>query len=181
MKRLLVSLLGVLLLGVLAIHHGDARPSRAAADDLTLLQFKTMLPVTGPFVGTADPLLRGLKGGGLPWIIARGSGELSPDGEIEVRVRGLVLAKTAPVPANLQGTNPVANFQAVVSCVTVGAGGKSTVANVHTGNFPASAQGNADIEAKVSLPAPCFAPVIFVTAPAASPTTTGAWFAVTGH
>jgi len=181
MKRLLVSLLGVLLLGVFAIHHGEARPSRASADDLTVLEFKTMLPVSGPFVRTADPLMRGLTGGGLPWIITRGSGELSPEGELEVHVRGLVLAKAAPVPPALQGTNPVANFQAVVSCVSIGAGGKSTVANVHTDNFPASPQGNADIEAKVSLPAPCFAAVIFVTAPATSPTTTGAWFAVTGH
>jgi len=41
---------------------------------------------------------------------------------------------------------------------------------------PASAGGgNASIEANLSLPQPCIAPIVFVTTPS------GAWFAATGH
>ena len=40
--------------------------------------------------------------------------------------------------------------------------------------FPASMKGNADIRARVKLPEPCIAPIVFVASP------TGAWFAATG-
>jgi hypothetical protein len=50
----------------------------------------------------------------------------------------------------------------------------ATVANVTTGQFPASMRGNADIRARVTLPQPCVAPIVFVASP------TGAWFAATG-
>jgi hypothetical protein len=45
---------------------------------------------------------------------------------------------------------------------------------VSTAPFPASATGDADINATVSLPSPCIAPIVFVTSPG------GAWFAATG-
>ncbi|HEX5502409.1 MAG TPA: hypothetical protein VFW96_07275 [Thermomicrobiales bacterium] len=142
-------------------------------DDATILEFKRMAPVTGPFVGAANPI-RGVPGGGLPWIISEGRGELSADGHLEVRVRGLVLARMAPVPANLQGVNPVPNFRAIVSCLSIDAMGNPTTVNVTTDPFPASTTGDAEIEAWVSLPHPCIAPIVFVTSP------TGAWFAATG-
>jgi len=53
-------------------------------------------------------------------------------------------------------------------------GTMATVTNVSTGQFPASPRGNADIKARVKLPEPCIAPVVFVASP------TGAWFAATG-
>ena len=37
----------------------------AAPGPATVLQFSTMTPVTGPYVGTANPV-RGVAGGGLP-------------------------------------------------------------------------------------------------------------------
>ena len=69
----------------------------------TVLKFSTMTPVTGPYVGTANPV-RGVAGGGLPWILTAGTGSLKHDGHLLVRVRGLVLARQAPVPPALQGT-----------------------------------------------------------------------------
>ena len=74
----------------------------------------------------------------------------------------------------LQGTNPIPDFRAIVSCQSIGADGTATVANVSTAPFPASPTGNADINATVSLPSPCIAPIVFVTSPG------GAWFAATG-
>jgi hypothetical protein len=137
------------------------------------LKFDTMAPVTGPYVGTANPI-RTVPGGGFPWMIRAGTGSLKSDGHLLVHVRGLVLADQLPVPVALQGTNPIPHFRAIVSCQSISAGGAAIVSNVSTGQFPASAAGNSDINATVSLPRPCIAPIVFVTSPG------GAWFAATG-
>src|SRR5262249_46686089 len=96
------------------------------------------------------------------------------NGHLLVHVRGLVLAEEAPVPPALQGTNPIPDFEAIVSCQSIGTDGSAVSTNVATGQFAASADGNADINATVSLPSPCIAPIVFVASP------TGAWFAATG-
>lgn len=131
-----------------------------------------MAAVNGPFVGSANPI-RGVNGGGLPWQIAEGRGELAGNGKLEVKVRGLVLLNAAPVPPALRGTNPIASFRAIVSCLTIDNGSPATT-NVATGPFPATATGDSKIEATVALPSPCFAPIIFVGPSATT------WFAVTG-
>ena len=109
-----------------------------------------------------------------PWIITAGNGALKSDGHLLVHVRGLVLADQAPVPAALQGTNPIPSFKAIVSCQTISATGAATLTNVSTAAFPASAAGNSDINATVSLPHPCIAPIVFVGS------STFGWFAATG-
>jgi hypothetical protein len=96
------------------------------------------------------------------------------EGRIEVKVRGLVLADDPTVPAARRLTNPIPNFRAVVSCLTVDASGGAATVNVTTGDFPATTTGDAEIEAAIELPSPCIAPVVFVTSPG------GSWFAVTG-
>ena len=148
--------------------HDPAHGHRSA----TILKFGTMTPVTGPYVGATNPL-RGVPGGGFPWIITSARGSLKADGHLVVRVRGLVLAEQAPVPAALQGTNPIPDFEAIVSCQSIGAGNSATIANLTTGPFVASGAGNSDINARVSLPHPCIAPIVFVTGP-------GIWLAATG-
>src|SRR6266851_7866646 len=145
----------------------------ASADPGTILKFDTMTPVTGPYVGTANPL-RAVPGGGLPWMITAGTGSLKRDGHLLVKVRGLVLAAQPPVPAALQGINPIPDFRAIVSCQSIGTGDTATITNVSTAEFPASTAGNSNIDATVSLPRPCIAPIVFVTSPG------GSWFAATG-
>jgi hypothetical protein len=145
--------------------------SQAAAKGSTILEFNTMVGIPQAFTGSQNPI-RGINGGGLPWRISSGSGELLSNGKLEISVRGLVLAAGPNA-----GSNPIASFRAVVSCLTSDAG----VMNVSTDPFPAttgpaaSGGGNAKIEAKLSLPQPCIAPIVFVTSP------TGAWFASTGN
>jgi hypothetical protein len=107
-------------------------------------------------------------------MITAGTGSLKSDGHVLVHVRGLVLANQPPVPPALQGTNPIPDFQAIVSCQSISAGGAATITNVSTAQFPASTAGNSDINATVSLPHPCIAPIVFVASPG------GAWFAATG-
>src|SRR5258708_14265199 len=135
-----------------------------------------MTPVTGRSVGPANPV-RGVAGGGLPWVLTAGRGSLMSDGHLLVQVRGPVLASQAPVPPALQGTNPFPEFRAVVSCQSIGAGNTATITNISTGDFKANAAGDSTINAQVSLPKPCIAPIVFVT----GPTGTDAWFAGTGH
>src|SRR5215472_17229694 len=107
----------------------------------TVLRFGTMTPVTGPFVGSANPI-RGVNGGGLPWILRSAHGSLSRDGRLFVRTRGLVLANDPSVPAALRGTNPFPDLRALVSCQSIGAGNTATVTNVSTGNFKADSMGD---------------------------------------
>src|SRR5438128_3386289 len=116
-----------------------------------VLEFETMAPVTGHFVGTANPV-RGFPGGGLPWAIASAEGELAANGAIEVHVRGLVLDPNSPlVPAQLKGVNPIDHFGVWVSCLTDTATNTAEVA-VTAGNFPATTTGNMDAEGSVKLP-----------------------------
>ncbi|HEU0241227.1 MAG TPA: hypothetical protein VFR11_18490 [Micromonosporaceae bacterium] len=168
MRRWLVVVLGsIITIG--AIGTGSAA---ASSNGNKVFQFQTMVGVSGPFVGATNPI-RGVNGGGLPWQISSASGKLSSSGKLEVTVKGLVLLDAPPVPDALQGTNPIANFVAIVSCTTTVGGAPATV-NVASDPAPATTTGNAKIEAHVNLPSPCFAPIIFV---GPAPTT---WFAVTG-
>ena len=153
-------MLGALVLAVIGLVPVLGSTGPAGADPGTILKFDVMAPVTGPYVGTGNPI-RTVPGGGLPWMIREGTGFLTRDGRLQIHVRGLVLADDPAVPANLRGTNPVPDFEAIVS-------------NVTTAQFPASTRGNADIKARVTLPRPCIAPVVFVASPG------GAWFAATG-
>ncbi len=163
----------VLAVGVIGGLLAFNTPSQASSPGM--LDFQTMAPVTGPYVGNAHPI-RGIDGGGLPWIITSGQGVLSSTGHLVVNVHGLVLARAAPVPTNLQGTNPVSPFRAVVSCQTIDGAGQATVENVSTAPFPATSTGDAHVDTQVTLPHPCIAPIVFVTA-----SNTGHWLASTGN
>ncbi|MBO0785932.1 MAG: hypothetical protein J2P33_07645 [Actinobacteria bacterium] len=168
--RWLIVAVGAALAGLIPVL-GATAP--VGADPGTIMKFTTMTTVTGPYVGTANPV-RTVPGGGLPWMITAANGSLKSDGHLIVHVRGLVLADQPQVPPAQQGTNPIPAFEAIVSCQSIGTDGTATVSNVSTAQFPASTDGNADINATVSLPHPCIAPIVFVASPA------GAWFAASG-
>lgn len=158
MKKIAV-LGATLLVGLLALASGAS-----SAPSPSILKASTLAGVSGPYVGSSNPI-RGVNGGGIPWNVAEGKVVLAADGSLEVKVEGLVLATN--------GTNPIPNFRAIVSCQTIVAGA-AVVSNVQTDLFPASTTGDSKIVATVALPSPCFAPIVFVTSP------TGSWFAVTG-
>ena len=130
-------------------------------------------PVAGPYVGTANPLRGGTGRRAAVDHHIRAGAPYKADGHLVVKVRGLVLADQPPVPAALQGTNPIPDFQAIVSCQSIGASNSASIANVITGAFTASRDGNSKIHARVSLPCPCIALIVFVTGP-------GIWLAATG-
>jgi hypothetical protein len=153
-RRFFVS--GVAALGLL----GAGTASAGANEGGTLLEFDSMTGVSGAAVGTVND--RGITGGGAPWVITSGVGEVSRQGEVEVTVTGLVI----PIPP-FNGTNPIPAFKAIVSCLT-----PHGVVNVSTASFPANTAGDSTINGTVRLPHPCKDPIVFVTAP------TGQWFAM---
>lgn len=169
MKKLAQVILSTVLVG--AYFFAGSAP-RAAAKEFKILEFDTMVGVPQTLTGTqASAAFRGVNAGGLPWALTSAKGELKASGKLEVEVKGLVFAAGPNV-----GKNTVASFRAVVSCVK----SDGSVQNVSTDPFPATTGlateggGNAEIEATLNLPQPCFAPIIFITSPG------GAWFAVTG-
>ncbi|MET1011188.1 MAG: hypothetical protein ABWY83_02300 [Actinomycetota bacterium] len=155
-----IAVLGASLLVGLVVTASGA----GSAGTATILKADTLAGVSGPYVGTPNPI-RGVNGGGVAWDIAKGEAVLTADGVLEVKVEGLVLATT--------GTNPVTSFRAIVSCQAI-VDGAAAVVNVSTAAFPATTTGDSKIAETVSLPSKCFAPIVFVTSPG------GSWFAVTG-
>ena len=158
MKKVVISL-AVVALGLVGI-----ASTAGSAEPPTILKASTMVGVTGPYVGMANPI-RGVNGGGIPWNISEAKAVLLADGHLEIKVEGLVLATT--------GVNPASMFRGLVSCQTI-SGTAATVTNVSTDPFPATMTGDSKIAQTLDLPDPCIAPIVFVTSP------TGSWFAATG-
>ncbi len=165
MRKLRLLAVGLILFGLGLPVQGVSQEEAAGR---AIVEFKSLASVTGPFVGSSNPV-RGVPGGGIPWMIADGRGSLKSDGKLEIHVKGLVLAA-----GSLAGTNPIPFFRGLVSCMVINGTGNPDVVNVSTETFPADSSGDSDIDAKVELPTSCFAPIIFVTSPG------GAWFAITG-
>jgi hypothetical protein len=180
MKKVIsLSVLVLLITGGLFFFQASPQ---AQARSIQILEFNTMVSVPKAYTGSLSPI-RGVNGGGLPWVIASGMGELNSNGNLEVRVRGLVLDPNDPavIAAGLAGQNPIAQFKVIVSCQTVDANGNAAIVNTTTAAFPATTGlaskggGDAHVETHISLPKPCIAPILFVTSPG------GAWFAATGN
>ena len=168
-----VLLLSVFLSSLLAIPSAP-RSSSSSPPERTVLSFHAMYGVDGAFVG-ANPI-RGIIGDELPWAVEKSThGELRANGRLKLHVHGLVFADDPSVPPDLVGTNDEENFRAVVSCLTLDAGGQLVEDNIITDGFPATTSGDSEIDTTVELPSPCLAPVVFVIAGSEDK-----WFAVTG-
>ncbi|MGH2455965.1 MAG: hypothetical protein ACRDHD_06890 [Candidatus Limnocylindria bacterium] len=158
---LLLATLGLLL----------SLPSAAVSAKVPkILEFDTMVGVPEALTGSQAPI-RGVNGGGIPWTLTAGRGELTTSGHLEIQVDGLVLADGMNA-----GNNPIPSFRGLVSCLDA----DGMVQNVSTDLFPAitgpagADGGDAKIEADLALPQPCIAPIVFVTSGG------GSWFASTG-
>ncbi len=167
MRQRMLVMVGVFLMAGASFALAQERSGEVRDDSgqpPVIIGFKTMVGNSGPFIGTRNPI-RGIAAGGAPWTISEARGRLLANGALHVSVRGLVL---------VAGGNPVPQFKAIVSCLTIAADGGVATTNLSTGLFPATATGDSEIDDFVDLPQPCFAPLVFVTSPG------GGWFAVTG-
>jgi len=166
MKKLFALLVCMTFLGAASARDSGNKDRQEVPD---VFEFNQLAPVVPPFTGAANPI-RGIGGGGAPWKITSGNAELKANGELEVRVRGLVLVSTS--------ANPIANFAVILSCQSKDAAGAPTVVNLVAGTTPATATGDANFEGTVTPPSPCIAPIVFVAIPAAA--NPARWLAVSG-
>jgi hypothetical protein len=166
MKKFILIALATMVVFGAALSAGN----RATAKEPKILEFDSLVGLPPAYTGAQNPI-RGISGGGLPWSIGPSSGELKANGKLEITVNDLVFAAGPNA-----GKNTVPAFRAIVSCLR----SDGTIENVMTDPFPATVAtatdpgGDAEIEAKLVLPQPCIAPLVFVTSPG------GAWFATTG-
>jgi hypothetical protein len=92
-----------------------------------------------------DPALFGVTAGGAPWVVDQGDVRLR-SGRLDVRVTGLIIPTT--------GVNPVTDLAASVVC--------NGVVVATTAAVPFSSAGDARIDAAVTLPERCLAPVVLL-------------------
>jgi hypothetical protein len=128
-------------------------------------EFISILPVVGSNPGIT---IAGVASGGAPWVVDHGVATFDDDGRLRVTVRGLILPSTG-------NTGPVTQVAASVVCVNVVVATSKSV--------DISTDGNFKIRDKVSIPSPCFGPVILirVTGANGSPLPApGPWIAASG-
>jgi hypothetical protein len=102
-----------------------------------------------------DPVFHGVSPGAAPWVLDESRVRLSRDGELDLRVTGLVI----PVAPGNGTPGPVNTVSASLYC---GADSDTTAADT-TDQVPISRDGDARIDDdSFSVPATCLAPVILV-------------------
>jgi len=99
----------------------------------------------------ADPAFHGITPGGVPWVVAGSSVRLTARGQLDVEIAGLVIP-------SLGTPGPVTSVSASLLC---GPDATTTPAAT-TGTVPLSSSGDAEIEARLTLPATCLAPIVVV-------------------
>ena len=173
MKSYVRAAVGVAFIGGSVLAGSAAAASAGPRHSSRLIKTDMLTPVRAPFLGSTA--IRGVLGGGAPWVIAEGEVELRADGEVKMEVEGLVIDPNFPNAA-VAGINPVPTFKVTVSCLSTNAAGQTVTVNVSTDPAPADRAGNSELEAMVHLPSPCIDPIVFV----ANGGGNGAWFARTG-
>src|SRR5262245_8142247 len=156
-----------------ALMIGQPVHAQSMKQSKVIIAFGTMYGVDEAFVGDANPI-RDVVGDELPWQVRSVRGRLDVTGHLKIRVRGLVFTNDDIVPPDKRLTNDETDFRALVSCLSED-GDTMTMENVMTEGFPSSPSGNSDIDAHITLPSPCVAPIVFVMSGSEDK-----WFAVTG-
>ena len=112
--------------------------------------------------------LRGVGGGGAPWVVADSEVELDSNGELEVEVEGLLITGTGSSPPD-GTTGPVTSIWASLTCE---GGGVFT----STSGAPLNANGDAELETTIPIPPSCLGPIVLIRAN----TGMGPWIAASG-
>ena len=151
MTRILTALTAVLALALALVAGATAAPK--------LLE---NTPLAG--IATANEVVRGIQGGGLPWVVAEGTNaKVDAEGNVKVVVHGLLFAPGTP---NAGTRGSIDTVKATVVC--------ADGSLVDTATAPLSLDGDAQIRNTVALPAGCGDPIVMVR------TTGGRWLARTG-
>jgi hypothetical protein len=150
MPRILTTVTAVLALALVLVSGATAAPK--------LLENTALQGVL-----SGRPVVRGVTGAGLPWVVADGTmARVSVDGELKVVVHGLLFAPGTP-NAGTRGT--IDTVKATVVC--------ADGSLVDAAPVPLSLEGDASVRQTVTLPAGCTDPIVMVRSLG------GAWFATT--
>jgi len=128
---------------------------------------------------TPNITIRSVMSGPAPWVVQEGKAQVDPNGNVKVKVTGLLIGSGAlangdPVPAALVGTvGPVTTVHAALTCGGPGSGTPFTVTS--TPSVPLSPQGNFKINAQITLPTTCDRPILLIRA--GDPTAAGPFLA----
>lgn len=148
LKGVVVTLLGALLLA--GVPAGSASAQTIFESGVVGIQ-------------VAGQLIAGISGGA-PWDVAAGEARIESNGDLTVEVAGLVLQ--TPIIAS-DPVYPVLGVCGSLVCQKTAAGAPTNEQVATTGNFPLSpVTGNAEIDASITLPAICVAPIVLVRASA---------------
>jgi hypothetical protein len=142
----------------LGAHQGDAQQSVLKAAMIACPSDKT--------------IIGGVNACGKVWALGSGEAELSADGTLRVTLHGLVLndASVGKFNGSPDGVDAVA---AAVIC-----GGSAAAVAAQAEPVTLSPKGDAQIEAKLTMPQHCFAPVVVVRERYQGKI--GGWLAATG-
>ena len=127
-----------------------------------LLGFHAVSTVDGPCLG-ASTAHSEMVGDRLPWTVSEARCSIDSSGQVHAWIRGLVLADDPAVPVDLRGRNDQQRFHLVLTCQTEDLDGSLVSTQVATLGFPATDDGNCQIDAEFSLPDPCVGPVLYIT------------------
>jgi hypothetical protein len=144
-RIVLLLVVGLVAAGSLVFALGASGGSRDEGNGQALLR-STLAPSI-----PADPEFHGITPGGVPWQLADSSVRLKTDGELDIRIVGLV------IPA-LGTPGPVKTVSASLLCGADAQAGPTAT----TGQAPLSAAGDARIDATLTLPATCLAPIVVI-------------------
>lgn len=133
-----------------ALAHQNGRNSDTGGDAGNRTLLKSALVGSLP----SDPTLLGVKPGGAPWVIRPSEARLRSDGQLAVRIRGLVI----PTGMFAGTPGPVKTVSASLYC-----GGSSTPVGTSP-SVPLSTDGDARIETTVALPTRCLIPAVLIHA-----------------
>ena len=151
----------------------SARISYAGGNDHTVYKADIMVGVSPPYTGPANAI-RGIPGGGAPWVIGDSEIRLRDDGRVDAEFEGLVIGPGGP--ASIVGINPAPNMKITVSCLSTDDAGVASTVKSSSDTFPVGPDGNAKVRVHVDLPSQCIAPIVFI----ANGNAAGAWFAASG-
>ena len=144
-KAVLALAAALVAAGSLVFALGASRGSTTSGNGGTLLR-----ATLAPSVPT-DPSFHGIAPGGVPWILDESQVRLRGDGRIEIEIEGLVIP-------TLGTPGPVTSVSASLLCGADASAGPAAT----TGTVPLSSAGDAEIEAQLTLPATCLAPIVVV-------------------
>jgi hypothetical protein len=146
MQMMRISRRTALALLTSAILAGSALvPAGALATPTQMASLSTSLLPSVP----SDPMLHGVKAGGAPWVLKRGTFRLLGNDQVVVQIRGLVIPE-------LGTPGPVKTVAAALYC------GNETMLAASTPSVPISENGNATIVSRVDLPASCQTPAVLI-------------------